>query len=239
MEKFFFIIGDYLKGKSVYPVMQRILNFLFSSSISSFLFEKFYFKYSWIDFTDYKAILDFFIKGYFFIPFSIFIIVHVMIRSIADYFFSLSVFNKSQKWQSKIFAFELTKEEFPLMENKLNNQIGESTVKNNNWIKQIYDHIKESVTEEQWRIFINALDKEKQKANDNFALAFKAIIVITIYFFTINYFGWILYLAVLLILLIILIGLWFLGLTLSIIPAIAQKFKLEIEKYIKSTAESQ
>ena len=61
----FFLVKDYLQGKPVYAIARRALNFLFSVSITSFLFERFYFKYTWMDITAYKAILDFLVKGYF------------------------------------------------------------------------------------------------------------------------------------------------------------------------------
>ena len=76
MNEVFFIAGDYLKGKSIYPAFRRILNLLLNISISSFIYEKCYGVYSWLNYNDYKGILTFFIKGNFFIPLSIFIVVY-------------------------------------------------------------------------------------------------------------------------------------------------------------------
>lgn len=88
MNELFLFIGDYLKGQNVYPVFRRILNLLFNISITSFFYEKCYGDYTWFNYYDYKGILDFFIKGGFFIPLSIFLVVYGTTQFLAMIIFS-------------------------------------------------------------------------------------------------------------------------------------------------------
>jgi hypothetical protein len=110
MNEIFIIVGDYLKGKSVYPALRRMLNLLFDISIASYVYEKFYGTYSWLNFNDYKGILDFFIKGNFFIPFSIFIVVYGTTQFLSLAFFSILNHFKSLKITQEILQFQFKKE---------------------------------------------------------------------------------------------------------------------------------
>jgi hypothetical protein len=110
MNEIFIIAGDYLKGKSVYPAFRRMLNLLFNISIASFIYEKFYGNYSWLNYNDYRGILDFFIKGNFFIPFSIFLVVFGTTQ-----FLSIALFNalnhfKTLKITREILQYQFKKE---------------------------------------------------------------------------------------------------------------------------------
>lgn len=75
MSDFYQIVSDYFKGKSIYPVSRRFFNLLFNVSISSFIYEKIYGSYYLLNFSEYNKIFTFLIKGQFFIPLTIFLIV--------------------------------------------------------------------------------------------------------------------------------------------------------------------
>jgi hypothetical protein len=107
MSEILFII---LKGKSVYPAVRRLLILLFNVSIASFLYEKFYGKYTWLNYNDYKGILDFFIKGHFFIPFSIFVMVYGTLQFLSiSLFYAINHF-KSVKMIKEILQYQFNKE---------------------------------------------------------------------------------------------------------------------------------
>lgn len=233
MDKFFFIITDYVNGKVIYPPIRRILNFLFSISIASFIFEKFYFKYEWLD-PSYKSILDFFVKGSFFIPFSLFVVVHFLLYFFSSALFSFTTTRKSSKALTQILKFQLKKSHVKSFKRKLkNNPITPIAVDAETWIN-IYEHIRSSVTADQIAEFQKALDAQKQIIEHNFNLIVKLIVVVTIYFVSINHFGWILYALVLLLSIGGLIVLWWLHLALEIIPAAVRKFDHEVQKYLQS-----
>jgi len=207
MTRYLFFIEDYLRGKPVFSIISRMLNILFSISISSFFFEKFYFKYFWLDITDYKTILDFFIKGYFFVPFSIFIVVHFSIESISNVIFGSVTDNNSSKLAKGLIEFF---GDWP------------SLIK---W----YKRIEKSESPTHWRKFKKKFLMQKRVIRERFNLAFKAIIVMTIYFFTISYFGWILYILVMMALIIILISLWGAFLFLDALPSVLRSFREKAE----------
>src|SRR5437867_1618468 len=91
MNQLFLVAADYLKGRPVYAPIRRGLNFLFIVSITSFIYQKFYGSYTWYDITNYKAILNFFINGDFFIPLSIYLIVYSFIIFVSGSTFAMLV----------------------------------------------------------------------------------------------------------------------------------------------------
>lgn len=236
MNQFFFLVGDYLKGKSVYPSIRRVLNLLFSISITSFLFESFYFKYNWLDFTDYKNLLNFFIKGHFFVPFSLFIIIHACIDIFAEGVFTLSTLRNSSALLKKIINYEFKKEDYRNLLSTMNdNPVVEMPVEwNKSFIVKLFSHIKSSVPADAWQKFEEACEKQKQLVKKNFNLAFKALVVITIYFVTLSYFGWLLYLLVLIMLTVVMAGLWFSYLLLDVLPAGMRKFHYAVESFLEN-----
>ena len=80
IDRCFIGIEQYLKGKDVIRVIQRIFGPILTATITSHLLEKFYYKYNWIDISDYKGALNFIFKGGFIIPASLFIVVHISIK---------------------------------------------------------------------------------------------------------------------------------------------------------------
>jgi len=238
MNWFLSFADDYLRGKEVYPPARRILNFLFSASITSFLFEKFYFKYQWMDISDYKGILNFFIKGDFFIPFSIFIIVHFGLWIFSSALFSVTMTLKSSKVLKNIINYRFTKKEqkdvrkAAKLINK-NRVIQLPTPLTEEAFMGVYEHIKRTVPPEQIAAFEAVLEQQKKHLENNFILIVKAIIVITLYFFTIKHFGVLLYSAVILILVSVLTVLWWLYLGLDVLPAAMRKFDSVVQEYLQ------
>lgn len=241
MVQYFFFVGDYLKGKPVYPVVRRILNLLFSISLSSFLFEKFYFKYTWFDITDYKAILDFFIKGYFFVPFSIFIIIHYFLDWLSDGFFLLITMRKSSKILKDVYSYEFKKSDYrDLIEGINENPLVTMPVEFNKAVlTEIYQHLATEISVEQWKEFEKGVKEQKVSTQESFKLALKALITITVYFFTVPHFGIVLYILVLLVLIFILFGLYFGYLLMEITPAAIKRFHFEVTSYLKSKSSPQ
>jgi hypothetical protein len=233
MDKFFFIVSDYVNGKVVYPPIRRILNFLFSASITSFLFQTFYFKYDWLD-LDYKSILDFLVKGDFFIPFSLFLVVHFGLFFLSSLAFNLTMTRKSNRVLSNILKYQLKKKHIKSFKKSLkNNLVAPVHIDDETWIR-IYDHVKNSVTKEQWEELEKMLVEKKQLIEPNFNLICKLMVVVSIYFITIPHFGWLLYALVLLFSLLGLICLWWLHLGLDVFPAAVRKFNTEVQKYLQS-----
>lgn len=234
-----FFITDYLHGKPIYHVARRILNLIFSISISSFLFEKFYFKYVWLDVTDYKGILDFLIKGYFFVPFCIFIIVHYCLEWFSHIVHSLIVSLKAIRMKQWIYEIEFRKSDARKMSKAINNnpvyRLPEKV--NESWFFDLYQHIINAVPTEQLLQMEAELEKGKQNNEKNFQFAIKALLTITVYFFIVPYFGWKLYFIVVIVLCMILLALYWGYLLMEVAPFAARKFHNEVLAYLQKVNE--
>jgi len=239
MDKYFFFIGDYLRGKPVYQPLSRILNLLFSISISSFLFEKFYFKYNLLDVTDYKGILDFLIKGQFVVPFAIFLIVHYVLSYGSDMLFSIVTFRTVAKWQKYAYELEFTKRESKKILKKIyqNSFIELPQKMDTPTIIRWYKHIKTTTDISTWNKIRTNLEQMELNINRNFNFAIKSAIVISIYFSNVSYFGWILYTAVLAVIIGLIIGLRAGYIAIKFLPIVVQRLIDQAEKYLEENPE--
>jgi hypothetical protein len=236
MNEIFIIAGDYLKGKSVYPAARRLLNLLFNISIASFIFEECYGNYYWFNYNDYKGVLDFFIKGNFFIPFSIFIVVFAVTQFLSiALFYALNHF-KTIKITREILQYQLKKEivEESLKEiTKASKYVSPIKLTKSTMVS-LYEELRGHITPEAFEEIEKGLKEPKQNIEANFTMAFRMMIAITIYFFSIPQFGWLLYLTALIVLI---VGMYVLMLAyrfLDILPTIMRRFHYQAEEYLKA-----
>lgn len=198
MNEFFLIAADYFKGKSIYPSARRFLNLLFNISITSFVYEKFYGHYTWLNYNDYKGMLDFFIRGNFFIPFSIYIVVSAVSEFLGGVvFFAFNHF-KILKTTRELIYYQVKKEtvdEGIREVTKASKYVAPVRLTKSMMI-ELYQQARNSITPEIYQQMEEALKLPKQSLEANFIMAFRALIAITIYFTIIPQFGWILYLFV-------------------------------------------
>jgi Na+/H+ antiporter NhaC len=235
MNEIFIIAGDYLKGKSVYPAFRRLLNLLLNISIASFVYEACYGKYTWLNYNDYKEILDFFIKGNFFIPFSIFLVVYSLTQFTSIVFFSALNHFKTIKITREIIQYQFKKEAIDerLKEiNKVSKYVSPVRLTKNTMLG-VYQELRNHITPEAFDEIEKGLKEPKQNLEANFTLAFRMLIAITIYFFSLPQFGWVLYLTAMIVLI---IGMYVLMISyrfLDIIPTLMRKFHHQAEEYLK------
>jgi hypothetical protein len=235
MNEIFIIAGDYLKGKSVYPAFRRMLNLLFNISIASFIYEKCYGNYTWLNYNDYKGILDFFIKGKFFIPFSIFLVVYGTTQFLSIAFFSALNHFKTIKITREILQYQFKKETVDerLKEIKKVSKYVSPISLSKNKMLEVYQEVRNHITPEAFEEIEKGLKEPKQNLEANFSLAFRMAIAITIYFFSLPQFGWLLYLTAMIVLF---IGMYVLMISyrfLDIIPTLMRKFHHQAEEYLK------
>jgi hypothetical protein len=235
MNELFIIAGDYLKGKSVYPASRRMLNLLFNISIASFVYEKCYDNYSWFNYNDYKGILDFFIKGNFFIPFSIFLVVYGTTQFLSLASFSALNHFKTIKITREILQYQFKKETIDerLKEIKKVSKYASPIILTKDTMLEVYQELRKHITPEALEEIEKGLKEPKQNLEANFSLAFRMAIAITIYFFSLPQFGWLLYLTAMIVLF---VGMYVLIISyrfLDIIPTIMRKFHHQAEEYLK------
>lgn len=110
MTELFNIASHFIQGKPIYQPARRLLNLLLNVSISSYFYVLWFGQYQWLDVTDYKGILDFFVGGQFFLPFSIFIMVYVATETIGSGLFAALTHFWSVRNQRRLLNYSLTSE---------------------------------------------------------------------------------------------------------------------------------
>jgi hypothetical protein len=225
MNEIFIIAGDYLKGKSVYPAFRRLLNLLFNISIASFIYEKFYGNYTWLNYNDYN----------FFIPFSIFLVIYGTTQFLSISIFSVINHFKSVKLTREILQYQFKKETIDERLKEINkvSKIVSPIRLTKNTMLAVYQELRNHITPEAFEEIEKGLKEPKQNLEANFSLAFRMMIAITIYFFSLPQFGWLLYLTAMFVLIggmyILMISYRF----LDIIPTLMRKFHHQAEEYLR------
>jgi hypothetical protein len=229
------VLVNYLDGKSVYPAFRRILNLLFNVSITSFIYEKFIGKYTWLNYNNYEEILDFFIKGNFFIPFSLFVVVYS-----TSQFFSFSFFYTikhfiSLKIERTIVSYQFEKEtidEGLKQISKVSKFVSPIKLTRHKML-EIYKELRNQISPEALKVVDKELKGPKQNLEANFILSFRMIIAITIYFFSLPQFGWFLFAIAMFVLIVGMIFLMVVYSYLDIISTLLRKFLQQAEKYVE------
>jgi hypothetical protein len=235
VKELFNIASYYIQGKPVYPAIRRILNLLFNISIASFIYEKCYGTYTWYNYNDYKEILDFFIKGRFFIPFSIFVVVYGLTQILSNAFFSIFNHFKSVKLQREILKYQFKKETIDERLADIQN-VSKHVIPielTPELILQAYHALRKDLKPEDFQKIENELKQPKQNIEANFDMAFSALAAITLYFFTLPQFGWLLYAIVSVVLI---VGMYILTIAyrlLDVTPTILRQFHVQAEIYLR------
>jgi hypothetical protein len=238
MKSILSFIDDYLNGKPVYPTARKLLSFLFSISITSFIFERLYFKYTLLEFTDYKGILDFFVKGYFFVPFCIYVIVHYSLDIVSDIAYNLMISIKADKWRRWIFKIKYKKSDSKKIIKAIVDNNPTPFILDERWLFSVYQQVTNNFSQEQWTKMLVDLEKAKRNNLHNLQLAFKAIIAVIIYFANVPYFGWKLFSATVVLLLLIIAALYFAYLSMEVLPLGIQKIYADITAYFAKQNEA-
>lgn len=229
------IAAYFIDGKPIYPALRRALNLLFNISIASFVYQLFYGHYTWLDITDYKGILNFFIKGKFFIPFSIFLVVYAITQFLAVVIFTTINHIKSVKLQRQILAYEYKKNYIDEGLEALNTA---STVIapidfTPELLIQAYQQLREHITEEVYQKMEEALKAPREHLQNNFILAFRAFIAITIFKFSLPEFGWLLYSLTTIVFIVGMLALILAYRFLEILPTMFRVLHIQAEAYLK------
>ncbi|MEP6676761.1 MAG: hypothetical protein ABJA78_16495 [Ferruginibacter sp.] len=205
-DKSTFFFENYLRGKDVLPIVRRIVDPLLSLTISSTLFERFYFKYKWLDISDYKGILDFVVKGRFVVPLTLFVIVHFVIRFFTNLLFSFCN-DRLSDYLNKLLS---------------------SKEKNAN----LYNYAKPFIDNAGFRQMIAMMSKQKRDVEETFYFVFKILITSVFYFIVLPKYGILLFLIMMLLLFVMLIAAWFCYLLFDFLPRTITKLKKDAEQHM-------
>ncbi|WP_207625787.1 hypothetical protein, partial [Niastella populi] len=234
MPFFYSFIESYLNGNSISKPIRRFTDLLLSASIVSFIFNRFIFKYEWISITDYKAVLDFFIQGHFVVPIILFTIVHIGLANISSIIFTITTLHKSSKFIKQIKKYQVKKRDYKAFFKKMNNnEIFQLPIEfNETVLLKAYYHLKNNISEEEWKKAETEGSKLKENLENDFNLTVKAIVATAIYFYNLSYFRFGLFITSLAILLLIAIALWYFYVLVYILPSVLNKIDTEFQNYI-------
>lgn len=226
------LVSNYIDGKPTFPAIRRILNVLFNLCISFFFLELYLGQQEWFSILDYKKIIDFFVRGYFFIPLVIYVAVHYSIVFIAMIFFEFLGFFYSKKMQSKILNVEYNPGEISQTISKVQDVSKmvvpvELTPK---IIEKVYQEIKKTKPEVVIEIELK-IKEQKRVIELNFYLIFRAIITLVVLKITLQEFGNVFFGLTFMLsigcLFLLKIAYWF----LDIAPTIARKYLSIADSY--------
>lgn len=196
MQTKFSEFGNFIKSKNLFPLTKDLLNILFVLSISSFIFEKFYFKYDLIDVTDYKIVYAFFVKGDFAIPLSIFFISWALTNILGNLTFLLANSALTNYFRRQIERTEIElKKEFDKVEKNVKevHNISMKERYGKDWINYLIEKIKLSFSQAEYEKLLRYMSKTKIEKEDEFVILLRGLIAISIYVCVVPYFGKILY----------------------------------------------
>lgn len=227
----------FLHANKLFVAVKVFADQIFVICISSALFEKFYFKYELLSFTDYKAIFNFFIKGEFIVPFSVFFIVWLCTFLFAFGIFSLVNQSISKKWVKKIHSKRfISKKKIKDIDKGAKNTKGIkiSDRFGDKWYVALYNRIKASITPQQVRKIQNDFSKAQRSAASHFNMIFRGLIAVLIFFNTVPHFGWILFSVLMICFILYSVILVFIYQFTELMPEVVRKIDIEMQEYINS-----
>jgi len=173
--------------------IRGILNVIFVGSIASCVFELLFFKYSVIEISDYKSIYSFFISGHFIVSFALFYFLWILTIGLKMLFFDVPNVFITKKFGPRIRSFLIW---YYTDNSKYSSKSALPESKSLDWL------IKSSseADVEESRLKKRTIQSHRSLESD-YTLILRAFIAITIYFNSIEYFGWITYSICILILL--------------------------------------
>ncbi len=229
------IATHFIQGKPIYQPARRLLNLLLNISISSYFYIRWFGQYQWLDITDYKGILDFFVGGKFFLPFSIFIMVYVATEAVGYLIFKLLTHFWVLRNHRKLLTYSLTSEKIDNgvegigLASKI--VVPEELTKEK--LIKIYNEIAPEITPEALREMKEALDEPKKNLKYNFVSTCRIAIALIVYAGTVEHLSG----AFFIVILIVLFGLGMFFILafriLDVLPAFFKMAKAEGDKYLE------
>lgn len=234
MTELFNIASHFIQGKPIYQPARRLLNLLLNVSISSYFYVLWFGQYQWLDITDYKGILDFFVGGQFFLPFSIFIMVYVATETIGYLLFMLTTHFWVLRKHRKLLKYSLTSEHVDIGADIVQTfskvAVPEELTKEQ--LVKFYKELSPEITPEALQELKKELSAPKKNLECNFTTTCRIAIALLVYAGTVeNLSGGFL---IGIICLLIALGLFFILAyrILDILPAFFRMLKTEGDRYL-------
>ena len=234
MTEIFNVASHFIQGKPIYRPVRRMLNLLLNVSIASYFYIRCFGPYQWLDVTDYKGILDFFIQGKFFLPFSIFIVVYAITETFGYLLFKGLTHFWSLRNQRKLLQYSLTSKQ---IDNGIEGiglaskaVVPEEMTKEK--LVQFYNEIAPEITPEALREMKQALDDPKKNLQSNFVAVIRIMIALLVYVGTVAHLSGGVFVLVLIVLIIMSAFFVIAYRILDVLPALFRMAKAEGDKYL-------
>jgi hypothetical protein len=227
------LLSQFLHGRSLYAPVRRILNLVFAVSLTSYLYIRTHGSYHIFKLSQREEIFNFFTRGEFIIPFSLFVIVYYITQWIPAVVLSAITF-----WLRARLARVFTHKKMPKRER---NSLINSFVKYSRYTPtpltkaqahEIMGLFITHVTQDELQLMIKETEAPIKTLEANLILFFRTMLAITVYFVSLPQFGWRLYTLVLVVLICAMILIFCASLVLKVLPPFLQRVRLEMEQYL-------
>lgn len=237
MQQFDLLLRQFLEGRSIYGPVRRVLNFVFTVSLTSYLYTRVYGPYRIYELSERDAIIGFFTSGTFIIPFSLFVIVYFLTQWVAALFFlgcsNLALvigakYLREKRWKQREIRslmrdFERTKHYWPEQPSQID--MGRLVVLLRDQLNpQLLSELKEELKE------------PVKKAEASFILFARTALAVTVYFNALPQFGWRLYALIFTVLAVAMLILIAGVVILQVIPHLVARVRTELVKYSEQRA---
>lgn len=189
---FILALGSEVSQREFPKKIKTILNFLFVASITSVAFKKIYYDYYLLDITDYSAIYEFVIEGHFFIPCIVFYLIWMSTDRIGILLFSLPNMLIQRRLRKKLLRFSFEKMKwFNQADEKAKIAIDKFIqFPNDKVFDALILEVNKAIKQEDLKQLHSGIEEGKNKVEKQFVLVLRASVATTIYFLTLPYFGW-------------------------------------------------
>lgn len=217
--------ADFIKDRPVYPIVRRALNLLFVASITSWWYTQCYEGILLRPLVEKTDWYNYLLKGEYFIPVSMFIIVFVLTWIVPFLIYKALTIGLGVKIKRMIIRYQATHDDALLGAGAIEKVGRYFTEKKLDEKAQaeLYQQLKQNVKEDELNDMKAELEKGQDMMYDNFIMVFRMLIAALVYSNLLPQFSLWLTVVLVIVLVIILVNLLVAGLMFDILPVLANK----------------
>jgi len=233
MEEGYTLLGDFLKGRSLYAPMRRLLNLVFTTSLTSYAYIYFYGAYEVMDLVKGETLLRAFVSGTFIIPFSLFVIVYYLTQWGAALIFEVAIYIGTFKLARRLIRSKWSQKHIRLWLQRIyrSSKYAPQPL-SPALMQQVLAQVKTELTHKALVDMKKSLEVPIKAAEASFILFVRTVIAITVYFNALPQFGHRLFWSVLVVLVIAMVIVCFGVILLKVIPEMLMRLRQECDRII-------